>query len=477
MAITNAQQYKQLVNPPMEGKKRPGYRGDAAYRSASGQSKSIGQGNVSTAAERGEGPSTGAPSRSELEAAAEVRKQIAENIKDPKMKTVTLPNGSTVRTRKTPNKILSGVYQAGSFLTNPLGFIARKAFDEYQDKKLNEAVGIDYETGLTDGYTGADYGFVVPTIKEPTIPTGGGDDGPQQIIPPTEMIAETPYQEDLIEDENLSAIQQALLERGKARAFAKEGGIMDLEQARQGYKLGKLVKKVTRGLKKIVKSPIGAAALTSLIPFGEAKAGTTGFGNFFSRTGLGRLFQSDFVQDKALPFLTSDGGKLALGAGLTLAPLLFQDDDSDEEYQQFLAQRNVGGQLPASIPDIRKNYRNYMGTAFLADGGRPEPVAKKTMPLLDMDGKEKDYRETGGFVDMGRMERADDVPARLSKNEFVFTADAVRNAGEGDIDKGAEVMYNMMKNLEAGGEVSEESQGLDGARKMFQTSQRLEEVL
>ena len=107
------------------------------------------------------------------------------------------------------------------------------------------------------------------------------------------------------------------------------------------------------------------------------------------------------------------------------------------------------------------------------EGGDAEPVAKKTMPLIDMDGKEKDYRETGGFVDMGRMERADDVPARLSKNEFVFTADAVRNAGEGDIDKGAEVMYNMMKNLEAGGEVSEESQGLEGARKMFQTSQRL----
>ena len=111
------------------------------------------------------------------------------------------------------------------------------------------------------------------------------------------------------------------------------------------------------------------------------------------------------------------------------------------------------------------------------EGGDVEPVAKKTMPLLDMDGKEKDYRETGGFVDMGRMERADDVPARLSKNEFVFTADAVRNAGEGDIDKGAEVMYNMMKNLEAGGEVSEESQGLEGARKMFQTSQRLGEVI
>ena len=78
---------------------------------------------------------------------------------------------------------------------------------------------------------------------------------------------------------------------------------------------------------------------------------------------------------------------------------------------------------------------------------------------------------------MGGMERADDVPARLSKNEFVFTADAVRNAGDGDIDKGAEVMYDMMKNLEDGGNVSEESQGLEGARNMFQTSQRLEEVL
>ena len=96
---------------------------------------------------------------------------------------------------------------------------------------------------------------------------------------------------------------------------------------------------------------------------------------------------------------------------------------------------------------------------------------------MDLGGMEKDYRAEGGFVPIGGKERADDVPARLSKNEFVFTADAVRNAGGGDVDKGAEVMYNVMKNLEAGGDVSEETQGLDGAREMFQTSQRLEEVL
>ena len=97
--------------------------------------------------------------------------------------------------------------------------------------------------------------------------------------------------------------------------------------------------------------------------------------------------------------------------------------------------------------------------------------------LMDLGGMEKDYREEGGFVPIGGQERADDVPARLSKNEFVFTADAVRAAGGGDIDAGAEVMENLMNNLEQGGQVSEESQGLEGARNMFATAQRLEGVM
>ena len=94
--------------------------------------------------------------------------------------------------------------------------------------------------------------------------------------------------------------------------------------------------------------------------------------------------------------------------------------------------------------------------------------------IMDLGGLEKDYRE-GGFVPIGAKERADDVPARLSKNEFVFTADAVRNAGGGDIDKGAEVMQNMMDNLEAGGMISEESQGKENpAQAMFDQAQMLE---
>jgi hypothetical protein len=94
--------------------------------------------------------------------------------------------------------------------------------------------------------------------------------------------------------------------------------------------------------------------------------------------------------------------------------------------------------------------------------------------IMDLGGMEKDYRNEGGFVPIGAKERADDVPARLSKNEFVFTADAVRNAGGGDIDRGAEVMENLMNNLEQGGEVSEESQGMNPAQEMFDTAQMLE---
>ena len=108
---------------------------------------------------------------------------------------------------------------------------------------------------------------------------------------------------------------------------------------------------------------------------------------------------------------------------------------------------------------------------FLKEGGR---VPAQEGGLMDLGGMEKDYRQEGGFVPIGGEEKADDVPARLSKNEFVFTADAVRAAGGGDIDEGAAVMERLMENLEAGGTVSEESQGLEGAREMFATAQQLE---
>jgi len=281
-----------------------------------------------------------------------------------------------------------------------------------------------------------------------------------------------------------------------------EGGIMDFESARQMYGLGKLVKKVTRTVKKIAKSPIGKAALTAAtIKFGGqglAKIFPTTFGSaakspflraigkgqFFGDTGIfsagkNLLFGPSAVGPNVPEGILSKIGPLGAIAGVSaLAGLL---TSKQEEEAQELA-RGEGIDIEAARRMILQagTSGDQRGLAFRAEGGPAEgkePVAKKTMPLLDMGGKEMDLREDGGFVPIGRMEKADDVPARLSKNEFVFTADAVRNAGDGDVDKGAEVMYNMMKNLEAGGDVSEESQGLEGARKMFQTSQRLEEVL
>ena len=105
---------------------------------------------------------------------------------------------------------------------------------------------------------------------------------------------------------------------------------------------------------------------------------------------------------------------------------------------------------------LSQNKTLPMGAAY---GGRIGAAGGGIMPLLNLGGMEKDYRQDGGFVPIGRKEKADDVPARLSKNEFVFTADAVRAAGGGDIDEGAQRMYNVMKNLEAGGDISEQSQG------------------
>jgi len=68
--------------------------------------------------------------------------------------------------------------------------------------------------------------------------------------------------------------------------------------------------------------------------------------------------------------------------------------------------------------------------------------------LMNLGGKEMDLRK-GGFVPIGKKERADDVPARLSKNEFVMTADAVRAAGGGSVNEGAKRMYDVMNKLEA----------------------------
>ena len=93
-----------------------------------------------------------------------------------------------------------------------------------------------------------------------------------------------------------------------------------------------------------------------------------------------------------------------------------------------------------------KEYFDNMPGDEMKKGGR---VKRAAGGVMDLGGMEKDYRFNGGFVPLGEYEKKDDVPARLSKNEFVFTADAVRAAGGGSINKGAKKMYDTMKTLEA----------------------------
>ena len=100
----------------------------------------------------------------------------------------------------------------------------------------------------------------------------------------------------------------------------------------------------------------------------------------------------------------------------------------------------AGGHTAEAIEDA-------LASLGLKDGGRVGKAGGGMMSVLPR-GTEMDYRG-GGMIPMGSKERADDVPARLSKNEFVMTADAVRAAGGGSVNKGAKRMYDLMHNLEA----------------------------
>ena len=165
------------------------------------------------------------------------------------------------------------------------------------------------------------------------------------------------------------------------------------------------------------------------------------------------------VQDE---YLVAEGGRIGYANG----------GDWDADWDDVIDPSDPDQPDPDWQPDwddyldVKKKKKKKKKRAKAQEGG-----------LMDLGGMEKDYRNDGGFVPIGGQEKADDVPARLSRNEFVFTADAVRSAGGGDIDKGAEVMENVMKNLEAGGKVSEESQGKGGAQEMFEVSERLSEVM
>ena len=117
-------------------------------------------------------------------------------------------------------------------------------------------------------------------------------------------------------------------------------------------------------------------------------------------------------------------------------------DDYDQAVQEYIAS------MSGMQGDTRRLYG--LPNLFAAQGGRVTAqeggimaTAPGMPPGMQVDGR------GGTFIPMGAKEKADDVPAMLSKNEFVMTADAVRAAGGGSVNKGAQRMYDLMNSLEA----------------------------
>ena len=253
------------------------------------------------------------------------------------------------------------------------------------------------------------------------------------------------------------------------------------------YFIKKVFKKAAKAVKKVVKSD--AFKVAAAIGLGAYAGGLGPFsaaGKFGGLKGAGfarGLFPS--IMDYKTPtrsFFTSVGkgvSKLASKPGLGIAAASIAGglmSKGQEEETDSIASR-ISDETGLPIAQIRKEVQEATAqgqdaldalkdkypflvradSALVKDGGKIKEagfyVKKKKVQkaadggIMNLDGMEMDLRG-GGFVPIGKAEKADDVPARLSKNEFVFTADAVRAAGGGSVDKGADLMYKTMKQLE-----------------------------
>ena len=187
------------------------------------------------------------------------------------------------------------------------------------------------------------------------------------------------------------------------------------------------------------------------------------------------------IPEDALPKEIEMISKIMLGPGS--AGMGEPEDGTMKGYQFFRDQY-----LPKKIKELSENFgysedeiykmintriREYVGAPGkpkMAMGGRmkyamgdsAEQNAMQASGIMNLPLNqnpagvtELDLRETGGFIPpVGVKEKADDIPAMLSNNEFVFTADAVRGMGGGDVEKGAQRLYDQMKMLEEGGRVA-----------------------
>ena len=156
------------------------------------------------------------------------------------------------------------------------------------------------------------------------------------------------------------------------------------------------------------------------------------------------------------------GGRMGYAKGTDFENYLkgrkqFEKQQSEEQlYREYLEDKR------RQKIDEQRNMAAYggrMGYAFGTDSPENNAIQAAGIEGLPLNQNpagvtELDLRDSGGFIPpVGVKEKADDIPAMLANNEFVFTADAVRGMGDGSVNKGAQRMYDMMKKLENGGRV------------------------
>jgi hypothetical protein len=275
----------------------------------------------------------------------------------------------------------------------------------------------------------------------------------------------TPEEMDMLRDEAERLSQKFMADGGRAQY-----GLGSLVKS-----IGKAVKGVVRGVKD---NPLLAAAALNFAPMLAGGKPFFGLGLTEGRFG-NPLSLLNLTGDKKGMGAFTDALKVG-GTGAIITRLLGemtpQEGESNEDFENRKAQ--VRDQLnvqfrrlyPQGGNESDEDYDVRIGALVqgadeqtMAEGGRvsramgsDELVEKASriegLPInVNSKGvKEVDLRETGGFIPpVGIKEKADDIPAMLSNNEFVFTADAVRAAGGGSVNKGAQRMYDLMKNLES----------------------------
>ena len=272
------------------------------------------------------------------------------------------------------------------------------------------------------------------------------------------------------EAEDLNMLSVALA--GLTGAGAGQGAAGESAgETLRGMRGGPFTTDKTGILQSLKDAPIGTDKLSDLADtrgfFGKARdLGLTGLAEATDFLGGARETMAGFGSDPASLF-TKEGAK-ALGKAITVPAAQGTGDLAFTEAQKALREFNAtqaeelaqAGADAAAIADARRSaireamevsgfeedeILETLGELGLKQGGI---VSLAEGGMLDFGGREMDLRG-GGFVPIGKKEKADDVPARLSKNEFVMTADAVRAAGGGSVNKGAQRMYDLMNNLEA----------------------------